>query len=117
MQVAKHEWKQSWPNYLSSSRGWIVAQIDGRGSGGEGDRRRFEIWHHLGNVEVIDQVFYQFFFNRTWLIILKYGSFPRKIIGKIWWDLDSQLLRCKTFAPRPPLAAELVKWMGKGLFL
>ena len=56
MQVAKYEWKQSWANYLASSRGWIVAQIDGRGSGGEGDRRRFEIWHHLGSVEVADQV-------------------------------------------------------------
>jgi len=46
-QVAKHEWKQGWASYLSSSRGWIVAQIDGRGSGGEGDRRRFEIWHQV----------------------------------------------------------------------
>ena len=58
MQVAKHEWKQSWANYLASSRGWIVAQIDGRGSGGEGDRRRFEIWHQLGSVEVADQVYF-----------------------------------------------------------
>jgi hypothetical protein len=27
MQVAKYEWKQSWANYLASSRGWIVAQV------------------------------------------------------------------------------------------
>ena len=44
-----------WPAYLASSRGVIVAQIDGRGSGGEGDRRRFEMWHRLGSVEVQDQ--------------------------------------------------------------
>ena len=65
MQVAKHEWKQSWANYLASSRGWIVAQIDGRGSGGEGDRRRFEIWHQLGSVEVADQVMKSSFQNNT----------------------------------------------------
>ena len=45
-----------WPAYLASSRGVIVAQIDGRGSGGEGDRRRFEMWQRLGSVEVQDQV-------------------------------------------------------------
>ena len=45
-----------WPAYLASSRGIIVAQIDGRGSGGEGDRRRFEMWQRLGSVEVQDQV-------------------------------------------------------------
>jgi dipeptidyl aminopeptidase/acylaminoacyl peptidase len=78
MQVAKHEWKQSWANYLSSSRGWIVAQIDGRGSGGEGDRRRFEIWHHLGNVEVIDQVFYQFFSIVPGLLFLNMALFHVK---------------------------------------
>ena len=44
-----------WPAYLASSRGVIVAQIDGRGSGGEGDRRRFEMWQRLGSVEVQDQ--------------------------------------------------------------
>ena len=44
-----------WPAYLASSRGIIVAQIDGRGSGGEGDRRRFEMWRRLGSVEVQDQ--------------------------------------------------------------
>ena len=45
-----------WPAYLASSRGIIVAQIDGRGSGGEGDRRRFELWNRLGSVEVQDQI-------------------------------------------------------------
>ena len=54
-QTSRARWKMGWPAYLASSRGVIVAQIDGRGSGGEGDRRRFEMWQRLGSVEVQDQ--------------------------------------------------------------
>ena len=78
MQVAKHEWKQSWANYLASSRGWIVAQIDGRGSGGEGDRRRFEIWHQLGSVEVADQVLKRRISNNTKNKIEKMGIIQKR---------------------------------------
>ena len=49
-------WKQGWPAYLASQRSWIIAQIDGRGSGGGGDRRRFELYQRLGTVEVDDQI-------------------------------------------------------------
>ena len=56
-QVAKEEWKKGgWAGYLSGRKGWIVAQIDGRGSGGDGDRRRFQVWQRLGTVEVADQI-------------------------------------------------------------
>ena len=55
--MAKAEWKQGgWASYLAGRKGWIVAQIDGRGSGGAGDRRRFEVWQQLGKVEVADQI-------------------------------------------------------------
>ena len=33
-----------------------MAQIDGRGSSGDGDRKRFEVWQKLGSVEVADQI-------------------------------------------------------------
>jgi len=39
-QAARPVWKQGWASYLAASRGWIVAHIDGRGSGGEGDARK-----------------------------------------------------------------------------
>jgi dipeptidyl aminopeptidase/acylaminoacyl peptidase len=55
-QTYKSNWKMGWSAYLASTRGFIVAEIDGRGSGGEGDRRRFEIWERLGSVEVSDQI-------------------------------------------------------------
>ena len=56
-QVAKSEWQGgSWASYLASNRGWVVAQIDGRGSGGDGDRRKFEVWQQLGKTEVNDQI-------------------------------------------------------------
>ena len=61
-QVARSEWQGgSWASYLASNQGWIVAQIDGRGSGGDGDRRKFEVWQQLGSTEVQDQieVYYQ----------------------------------------------------------
>ena len=56
-QVARSEWQGgSWASYLASNQGWIVAQIDGRGSGGDGDRRKFEVWQQLGSTEVQDQI-------------------------------------------------------------
>ncbi len=33
-----------------------MAQVDGRGSGGDGDLRKFELWRKLGQAEVVDQL-------------------------------------------------------------
>ena len=39
-QAVKETWEMGeWAAYLASSRGIIVAKIDGRGSGNSGDRR------------------------------------------------------------------------------
>lgn len=53
--VTSH-WKHGWASYLASSRGWIVALIDGRGSGRDGNERRFAVHERLGTVEVDDQI-------------------------------------------------------------
>ena len=55
-QSTKAEWKHGWSSYMAGSRGWIVALIDGRGSGGDGETRQKELWKRLGSVEVQDQI-------------------------------------------------------------
>ena len=42
--------------YLASKKNIIVAQIDGRGSGGQGYKLLYEIYKKLGTVEVFDQL-------------------------------------------------------------
>jgi dipeptidyl aminopeptidase/acylaminoacyl peptidase len=49
-------WKLDWNTYLASKRDYIVAQIDGRGSGGQGQKLLHEVYHRLGTVEVKDQL-------------------------------------------------------------
>ena len=50
------EFKIDWGSYLSSSKNYIYAHIDGRGSGYQGDKRVNEVFRQLGNVEVEDQL-------------------------------------------------------------
>ncbi|XP_071447792.1 prolyl endopeptidase FAP isoform X1 [Hetaerina americana] len=55
-QLVTERWRLDWSAYLASSRDIIVAQIDGRGSGGQGLRLVHEVYHRLGSVEVEDQL-------------------------------------------------------------
>jgi len=48
--------KVDWNTYLASRRNIIVAQIDGRGSGGQGYKLLHEVYYRLGSVEVADQL-------------------------------------------------------------
>ena len=41
---------------MSSGSSYIVAEIDGAGSGGQGQQRRNQIKNKLGQLEVIDQL-------------------------------------------------------------
>lgn len=43
-------------HYMASSRRVVYAMIDGRGSGYEGSKRLFELYHKLGTVEIDDQI-------------------------------------------------------------
>ncbi|KAF7993846.1 hypothetical protein HCN44_011115 [Aphidius gifuensis] len=55
-QLVTDMYKIDWNTYLSSRKNVIVAQIDGRGSGGQGYKILHEVYYRLGTVEVADQL-------------------------------------------------------------
>lgn len=55
-QTVSSRWELSWPWYLSSTRSYIVAKIDARGSGFQGIRMRRELQRRIGLIEVQDQL-------------------------------------------------------------
>ncbi|CAB3244826.1 unnamed protein product [Arctia plantaginis] len=55
-QLVTERWKPSWGWYLAAARNFIVAEIDARGSGGQGEELRTEIYHKLLSVDVEDQI-------------------------------------------------------------
>nr|CAI5827942.1 unnamed protein product [Callosobruchus analis] len=55
-QAVSSKWELSWPWYLSSTRNYIVAQIDARGSGFQGIKMRREVQRRIGLIEVQDQI-------------------------------------------------------------
>ncbi|NP_001081519.1 dipeptidyl-peptidase 4 S homeolog [Xenopus laevis] len=46
----------NWATYLASTEKIIVASLDGRGSGYQGDKIMHQIYHKLGTLEVQDQI-------------------------------------------------------------
>ncbi|XP_053979176.1 inactive dipeptidyl peptidase 10 isoform X1 [Hylaeus volcanicus] len=55
-QLVTDVFKIDWNTYLASRKNMIVAQIDGRGSGGQGYKFLHEVYYRLGSVEVADQL-------------------------------------------------------------
>ncbi|XP_076160555.1 dipeptidyl peptidase 10 isoform X2 [Ptiloglossa arizonensis] len=55
-QLVTEVFKIDWNTYLASRKNMIVAQIDGRGSGGQGYKFLHEVYYRLGSVEVADQL-------------------------------------------------------------
>ncbi|XP_072156634.1 inactive dipeptidyl peptidase 10 isoform X2 [Bemisia tabaci] len=55
-QLVTDIWKIDWDTYLSSTRDYIVAQIDGRGASGQGYQKLHQVYKRLGSVEVADQL-------------------------------------------------------------
>ncbi|XP_076260246.1 inactive dipeptidyl peptidase 10 isoform X2 [Rhynchophorus ferrugineus] len=55
-QTVSSKWEVSWPWYLTSTRNYIVAKIDARGSGFQGVKMRREIQRRIGLIEVQDQL-------------------------------------------------------------
>lgn len=55
-QLVTDKWHIDWNTYLSGNKDYIVAQIDGRGSSGQGYRLLHEVYRRLGTVEVSDQL-------------------------------------------------------------
>lgn len=55
-QLVTQKWQIDWNTYLAGNKDYIVAQIDGRGSSGQGYRLLYEVYRRLGTVEVSDQL-------------------------------------------------------------
>lgn len=55
-QLVTERFHVDWNWYLCSQRSFIVAQIDGRGSGYQGELLRTQVHGKLGTVEVEDQL-------------------------------------------------------------
>lgn len=55
-QLVNEKWRIDWNNYLAGTKDYIVCQIDGRGSSGQGYQLLHEVYRRLGTVEVSDQL-------------------------------------------------------------
>ncbi|XP_039952053.1 inactive dipeptidyl peptidase 10 [Bactrocera tryoni] len=55
-QLVTEKWHIDWNTYLSGTKDYIVIEIDGRGSAGQGYQLLHEIYKRLGSVEVSDQL-------------------------------------------------------------
>ncbi|XP_047520693.1 inactive dipeptidyl peptidase 10 isoform X2 [Pieris napi] len=55
-QLVSSRWGMGWAWYLAATRNFIVAQIDARGSAGQGEELRTEIYQKLLSVDVEDQI-------------------------------------------------------------
>lgn len=55
-QLVTDKWRIDMNTYLAGTKDYIVAQIDGRGSSGQGYRLQHEVYRRLGTVEVSDQL-------------------------------------------------------------
>ncbi|CAH0402967.1 unnamed protein product [Chilo suppressalis] len=55
-QLVTERWRPGWGWYLAAARNFIVAEIDARGSGGQGEEMRTEIYNKLLTVDVEDQI-------------------------------------------------------------
>lgn len=55
-QLITEKFHINWNTYLAGTKDYIIAQIDGRGSSGQGYRLLHEVYRRLGTVEVSDQL-------------------------------------------------------------
>ncbi|VEN54444.1 unnamed protein product, partial [Callosobruchus maculatus] len=55
-QLVTERWRIDWTTFLVSQKDYIVAQIDGRGSAGQGHRLLHQVYRRLGTLEVEDQL-------------------------------------------------------------
>ncbi|XP_022916114.1 inactive dipeptidyl peptidase 10 isoform X2 [Onthophagus taurus] len=55
-QLVTERWRIDWNTYLAGNKDFIIAQIDGRGSGGQGHELLHKVYYKLGSVEVADQL-------------------------------------------------------------
>lgn len=55
-QLVTEKWRIDWNTYLVGAKDYIITEIDGRGSSGQGYQLLHEVYRRLGTVEVSDQL-------------------------------------------------------------
>lgn len=55
-QLITEKWNVDWNTYLVGTKDYIITQIDGRGSSGQGYQLLHEVYRRLGTVEISDQL-------------------------------------------------------------
>jgi dipeptidyl-peptidase-4 len=55
-QLVSEKWGLSWNAYLVSQKNYILVEVDGRGTGFQGESIRHAIYKKLGSIEVTDQM-------------------------------------------------------------
>uniref|UniRef100_A0A336M1A4 Venom dipeptidyl peptidase 4 n=2 Tax=Culicoides sonorensis TaxID=179676 RepID=A0A336M1A4_CULSO len=55
-QLITEKWNVDWNTYLAGTKDYIITQIDGRGSSGQGYQLLHEVYRRLGTVEISDQL-------------------------------------------------------------
>lgn len=55
-QLVTEKWRVDWNTYLSGTKDYIITQIDGRGTSGQGYQLLHEVYRRLGTVEISDQL-------------------------------------------------------------
>ena len=55
-QDVNERWKLDWEHYMASNRDFVVAQMDVRGSGFQGDTFKHAVFHRLGQIEAKDSM-------------------------------------------------------------
>jgi len=55
-QLVVDEWRLDFNTYLSSGLSFVVLEIDGAGSSGQGQNKMMEVKNKLGQLEVQDQL-------------------------------------------------------------
>lgn len=55
-QAVDEKFNIDWGTFLSSNKSYIYGVIDGRGSGFQGEKRKFEMYKKFGTIEVKDQI-------------------------------------------------------------
>jgi len=55
-QKVDYRWSVGWCEYLATTRNFVYASIDGRGTGFQSDEYKFLIYRNMGTLEMVDQI-------------------------------------------------------------
>jgi len=55
-QNVDYRWSVGWGEYLATTRNFVYASIDGRGTGFQSDEYKFLVYRNMGTLEMVDQI-------------------------------------------------------------